>query len=199
LDIDPLRQLFAKGKIGMYMSYVHAETAIYGKQMTMADEWGMADIPVDGPVIGSQSYAGTNGYLLNAKSSHLEEAWKVYRAIFADLDHLAEYDAEGYGISVIPEVIERAAALKSRKNQPFFQISGRDRIWPTVPHELNPNAVKVDGNDLYDSLKDLILGEEEIAPALDSLTQRYNQAYVSGLKNHLGKDMQIPGFDPKNP
>ena len=35
LDIDPLRTQFAAGKIGMYMSYTHAEPGVYANQFPM--------------------------------------------------------------------------------------------------------------------------------------------------------------------
>lgn len=49
LDIDPLRTQFAAGKIGMYMSYSHAEPGVYANQFPMdSDKWDCAPIPTVG-------------------------------------------------------------------------------------------------------------------------------------------------------
>ncbi|MCR5754347.1 MAG: extracellular solute-binding protein, partial [Acetatifactor sp.] len=92
LDIDPLRTQFADGKIGMYISFTHAEPGVYANQFPMEQEWGCAQLPVtDGKVVGAEHYQPMNGYLFNAEGKHLEEAWKVYRAIFTDVDVLKGY------------------------------------------------------------------------------------------------------------
>lgn len=77
LDIDPLRTQFAAGKIGMYMSYSHAEPGVYANQFPMdSDKWDCAPIPtVGGKKLGKQYFSGTSGYLLNAKSENLEKAY----------------------------------------------------------------------------------------------------------------------------
>ena len=49
LDIDPLRTQFAAGKIGMYMSYSHAEPGVYVNQFPMdTDKWDCVPIPTAG-------------------------------------------------------------------------------------------------------------------------------------------------------
>ena len=69
LDIDPLRTQFAAGKIGMYMSYSHAEPGVYANQFPMdSDKWDCAPIPTaGGKELGQQYFSGTSSYLLNAK------------------------------------------------------------------------------------------------------------------------------------
>ena len=61
LDIDPLRTQFAAGKIGMYMSYSHAEPGVYANQFPMdSDKWDCAPIPtVGGKKLGKQYFSGT--------------------------------------------------------------------------------------------------------------------------------------------
>lgn len=103
LDIDPLRTQFAAGKIGMYMSYSHAEPGVYANQFPMdSDKWDCAPIPtVGGKKLGKQYFSGTSGYLLNAKSENLEKAYQVYHDIFTTEDYLVGYYEGGYGVSII--------------------------------------------------------------------------------------------------
>lgn len=98
LDIDPLRTQFAAGKIGMYMSYSHAEPGVYANQFPMdSDKWDCAPIPtVGGKKLGKQYFSGTSGYLLNAKSENLEKAYQVYHDIFTTDDYLVGYYEGGY-------------------------------------------------------------------------------------------------------
>ena len=104
LDIDPLRKLFAAGKIGMYMSYTHSEQGVYETQFPMEQEWGCAEIPVmDGNVVGAQNYSLNNGYLFNSDSKNIEAAWKAYTSVFANIDNLAEYNEQGLGVSTVPK------------------------------------------------------------------------------------------------
>ena len=65
LDIDPLRTQFAAGKIGMYMSYSHAEPGVYANQFPMdSDKWDCAPIPTaGGKKLGKQYFSGTSSYL----------------------------------------------------------------------------------------------------------------------------------------
>ena len=116
LDIDPLRTQFAAGKIGMYMSYSHAEPGVYANQFPMdSDKWDCAPIPtVGGKKLGKQYFSGTSGYLLNAKSENLEKAYQVYHDIFTteDMEKLKKRFPEascimlGRGILRNPELIE---------------------------------------------------------------------------------------------
>lgn len=88
LDIDPLRTQFAAGKIGMYMSYSHAEPGVYANQFPMdSDKWDCAPIPTaGGKKLGKQYFSATSSYLLNAKSENLEKAYKAYHDIFTTED-----------------------------------------------------------------------------------------------------------------
>lgn len=200
LDIDPLRKLFAAGKIGMYMSYSYAEVGVYENQFPMEQEWGCSEIPVlDGTIVGAQNYSLNNGYLFNKNSSNLNAAWKAYVDVFANLDNLSEYYSDGLGISVIPAVIEKADLKQCYIDNPALLLDKNDKIWPKVPHEANVNAVLVDGLDMYDVFTELIFGQMEIEPKLQDLTIRYNNAYQNGINAGIGKEFMIKDFDPLNP
>lgn len=200
LDIDPLRQIFADGKIGMYISYIHSEAGVYQRQFPMAEEWGCAPLPTSGgQVKGAQNYSLNNGYLLNQGCEHPEAAWTVYRELFADVDTLTEYYESGYGVSMLPQVLARGEKDGYTPAQPALLIGEGDQLWPLAPHEENPEAVMLEGQDFNLVFKELIFGTEPVKPVLDELTRRYNEAYQAGLASGIGREIRYPDFDPLQP
>lgn len=192
LDIDPLRQLFAQGKIGMYISYLNAEISIYDTQFKMNDEWGYVDLPtVNGKKIMPQNCALNNGYLFNAESEHLDEAWKVYRAIFSNVDNLTQYYMENLGTSIIKTVVLNAQAQGYPLKDELFSIKEYEKIWPVAPHEMHPEVVVVEGMDMYETFKMLIFEDESIPLTLGNLTIRYNEAYQQAIKEGFIQPIKI--------
>lgn len=200
LDIDPLRTQFAAGKIGMYMSYTHAEPGVYKNQFPMEQEWGAIQLPVTGGnVVGDENYQPMNGYLFNAESKNLEAAWKVYTAIFANVDNLTEYYEAGLGISTVPAVIEKAKPAKHYVDNKDLLITDGDSVYPLTPQEANVDAVIVEGQNMYETMADMILGDKDIKEGLQDLTDRYNAAYQTGIAEGIGQEIKIDNFDPLNP
>lgn len=200
LDIDPLRTQFAAGKIGMYFSFTHAEPGVYANQFPMEQEWGCAQIPTSGgKVTGAQNYTAMNGYMFNAESKNLEAAWKVYRDVLTNLDVLTEYYEKGLGISLVPAVTGNASPAAYYLDNPDLLIGQGDRVWPKAPHELNPDAVVVEGLNNYDTFASMIIGDQDIEKGLADLTDRYNAAYRAGIAQGLGTDLTIAGFNPLQP
>lgn len=200
LDIDPLRTQFAAGKIGMYMSFTHAEPGVYQSQFPMEQEWGCAQLPVTGgKVVGAESYQPLNGYLFNAKSENLDAAWKVYRAIFSNVDVLKEYYEQGYGISTVPAVIENAKPAQYYIDNPDLLITDTDAVYPQAPHEANVDAMIVEGQNMYETMAEMILGDMDIKSGLQDLTDRYNLALDTGIAEGAGEEIKIDNFDPMHP
>ena len=158
LDIDSLRAQFADGKIGMYFSYNHAEPGVYTNQFPMTEyEWGCAEIPVpEGVARGAQDYEAQFAYLLNADGPAIEQAWKAYTSIFADLDFLTEYYEQGFGVSVVPAVLERAKAGEAYQKNPSLLLLDSDIIWPDTPDEKYSDVLIVEGLNFYDTFGELI-------------------------------------------
>lgn len=204
LDIDPLRTQFADGKIGMYISFTHAEPGVYANQFPMdASKWGVAEIPtLTGTQMGAEHFQAMNGYVLNAESKNLEDAWTVYRELFADVDLLAGYYSAGLGISLVPAAIEKATPAECYTLNPKLLIQDTDAIWPMTPQEANVDAVVVEGETMYNVFANLIwndASESEIASTLQDLTDRYNAALDQGINEGIGKEIKNPNFDPMNP
>lgn len=204
LDIDPLRTQFADGKIGMYMSFTHAEPGVYANQFPLdTSKWGVADIPTQtGTQPGAENFTAMNGYCLNADSENLEDAWTVYRELFANVDLLAGYYSEGLGISMVPAAIEKATPAEVYTLNPKLLLEDTDAVWPKTPQEANIDAVVVEGEDYYNTVANLIWndsGEDEIASTLQDLTDRYNKALQQGIDDGIGTEIVNPDFDPMNP
>lgn len=204
LDIDPLRTQFADGKIGMYISFTHAEPGVYQNQFPMdSSKWAVAPIPsLTSEMVGANNFTAMNGYCLNADSDHLEDAWVVYRELFADIDLLAGYYSAGLGISMVPAAIEKATPAECYTNNPALLVSDTDIVWPNTPQQVNGDAVVVEGQNYYDVFATLIWNNSsaaEIDTALQDLTDRYNAALQRGLDEGLIDEIVNPNFNPKNP
>jgi multiple sugar transport system substrate-binding protein len=200
LDIDPLRTQFAAGKIGMYMSYTHAEPGVYKNQFPMEQEWGCVQIPTTGGVVkGAQNYTPINGYLFNADSKNLDAAWKVYTAVFANVQNLADYYSAGLGISSVKAAIDLATPDEVYTKYPDLLVTATDKIYPKIPSTINADAVVIEGQDFYSTFAEMIIGDLDIETGLLDLNERYNKAYRAGIEEGLGQEVKIENFDPMNP
>jgi multiple sugar transport system substrate-binding protein len=200
LDIDPLRTQFAAGKIGMYISFTHAEPGVYKNQFPMADEWGVVQIPtLSGQVTGAQGFVANGGYLFNAESENLDAAWKVYNSIFMNIDFQVEYYEAGLGISIVPAVIEKASPAQVYLDNPDLLIGTTDSIWPRNPQEANATAFVLEGMDSNATFASMFYGDTDIAAGLQDLTDRYNAALKAGIDEGTITPIVKSGFDPKSP
>lgn len=202
LDIDPLRTQFAAGKIGMYMSYSHAEPGVYANQFPMdSDKWDCAPIPTaGGKELGKQYFSGTSSYLLNAKSENLEKAYKVYHDIFTTEDYLVGYYEGGYGVSIIPAILEKAEPSDDFKNKEWLKINPEtDALLPKPPHGAFTSGMIVEGEDMFKTCESIYYGGADIESTLQDLTDRYNKAYQEAIENGTGYEIKIENYDPMNP
>ncbi|MEY8353209.1 hypothetical protein AALB39_07580 [Lachnospiraceae bacterium 54-53] len=201
LDIDPLRTQFAAGKIGMYMSYSHAEPGVYQNQFPMdSSKWDCSPIPtVGGKTVGKQYFSGTGGYVLNAKSPNVDKAFKVYKDIFANEDYLIGYYEGGFGVSILPGVIEKAEPAEDFQNKEWLLIRDTDALLPKPPHNAFASGMVVEGEDMYKTCESIYYGDADIDSALKDLTERYNKAYQEAIKNGSGHEVKIVDYDPMNP
>lgn len=201
LDIDPLRTQFAAGKIGMYMSYSHAEPGVYENQFPMdSSKWDCAPIPtVGGKALGKQYFTGTGAYVLNAKSPNVEKAFQVYKKVFANEDYLVGYYEGGYGVSILPSVIAKAKPSADFQNKKWLLISDIDALLPKPPHSAFASGMVVEGEDMYKTCESIYYGNADIESTLKDLTERYNKAYQDAVKNGTGHEIKIANYDPMNP
>jgi multiple sugar transport system substrate-binding protein len=201
LDIDPLRTQFANGKIGMYISWTHAEPGVYKDQFPMdSAKWNAAPIPTsDGKENGKQGINFTSAYLINAKGKNVEKAFKAYKDIFTTESYLTGYYEGGYGISIVPQVIKKAKLGQEYSSKPKLQMLDIDAVLPREPHEINAAAVAIEGQDYCKTFESIYYGGADPTSTLKDLTDRYNKAYKDGISKGLGKEVKIPDYNPLKP
>lgn len=202
LDIDPLRTQFAAGKIGMYMSYTHAEPGVYENQFPMdSSKWDCVPIPtVGGKMTGKQYYEGTSGYMINAKGNNIEKTFQVYKDIFANEEYLIGYYEGGFGVSILPSVLEKAKPSEDFKTKEWLLIHPEmDAMLPKAPHEAFVSGMVVEGEDLFKTCESIYYGGADVDSTLQDLTERYQTAYQKAIENGTGYEIKISGYDPMNP
>lgn len=201
LDIDPLRTQFANGNIGMYISWTHAEPSVYSEQFPMdSDKWDAAPIPTStGEEAGLQNIKFTSAYLINANGDNVDLAFKVYKEIFTTEDFLVGYYEGGYGISIIPSIVEQANLKEDIADKEWLKMQDIDGVLPLTPQEQNVQAVIVEGEDYYSTFESIYYGGADPASTLQDLTDRYNAAYQKGIADGTGTEIVIENYDPLNP
>jgi multiple sugar transport system substrate-binding protein len=201
LDIDPLRTQFAAGKIGMYISYTHAEPGVYASQFPMADgqDWGCAYIPIlNGEYQGKSNFTATPAFLMNSASKNKDAAWKAYKAVILNPVNLRQHYEQGYGIGLIPAAVNGAVPGKKYQEYPALLRSDHDSLWPLTPTEKYPQGIIIEGLSYYDTIASLIAGQGDIDKGLADLSNRYNTAYQKAIKDGLATDLTIAGFTSRD-
>ncbi|WP_020620281.1 ABC transporter substrate-binding protein [Paenibacillus daejeonensis] len=172
LDIDPLRAQFAQGKIGMYINH-SSEPAVYTDQFPTDVNWEAAVVPsIDGNPQGALWVNAGNYLAISEKTPHKEAAFKFMEYLYGT-ELRAEYQEEGYGISVLPYVNEAA-------NEPELNgISGflpteNDAIYPASPAAITES--RLEGLKATDALIRYILTGGDLDATINDLNTRYNQA-----------------------
>lgn len=185
LDIDPLRAQFAAGKIGMYISYTHAEPGVYNNQFPMeaGQDWGCAPLPVQGGNAISRSYFNvTPSFLLNKESKNIDAAWKAYRSVLLNVDNLRQHFEQGLGISLLPAVLENAQMGEKYRQFPALLRSDHDGLWPLTPESKYSEDFIVEGASYYDTFASMVFGQTDITRGLRDLSTRYNKALDNAIK-----------------
>lgn len=199
LDIDPLRTQFAAGKIGMYISWSHADPGVYQSQFPTQEKWNVAQLPtIDGKVY-SQSIQPYKGYMITKNCKAPEKAWKACNDLFYSDDFVKAYHEAGLGCVMVDDMKDKVNAPEILKGKEDGLLGDNDKFWPATPQELNSQAVVVEGNDQYATFAAMIFGSEDIDKGLAALTDRYNAALEKGIADGKGKELKISGWDPANP
>lgn len=191
LDIDPLRNQFAAGKIGMYMS-LSAEPSVYDSQYPTKVNWGVAQVPTfDGQAPKGANYinAAGNWLYISSTSEHKKEAWEFMQFIHSD-DVLVPYFELGKGVAIIPSVTAKAKE-SSLKNFKDF-VPKDDAIWPVYP------VHKVEGKAWQGVVVEYIFGLLPIDKAIDDMNKRYNQGLDDAEGSGIAKRVVIPDFNARN-
>ncbi|MDF2960400.1 MAG: transporter substrate-binding protein [Paenibacillus sp.] len=191
LDIDPLRNQFAAGKIGMYLS-LSAEPSVYDSQFPTKINWGVAQVPtIDGQAPKGANYinAAGNWLYISSTSKHKKEAWEFMNFIYSD-EVLVPYFEQGKGVALIPSVTSKAKEPVLKNFKDFTPKD--DAIWPVYP------VHKVEGKTWQSVIAETILGVTPLDKAFDDLNKRYNDGLDAAEKNGTTKRVVIPDFNARD-
>ncbi|MGU3472596.1 ABC transporter substrate-binding protein [Paenibacillus sp. D51F] len=189
LDIDPLRNQFAAGKIGMYFS-LSAEPGVYKSQFPTQINWGVAQVPtMDGGAPKGANYinGGASWLYMSSQSKHKKETWEVMKFLYSD-EVLVPYYEQGKGVSVVPSVISKAKAPELKNFQEF--APKEDVMWPPYL------ALNVEGKAWQNVIAESILGFQPIDKAIADLNKRYNDSLDKEDQAGGTKRIVIPDWDP---
>lgn len=199
LDIDPLRTQFAAGKIGMYISWSHADPGVYQSQFPTTQNWSVAQLPtLDGKVY-SQNIQPYGGLMITKDSKHYDADWKVLNDFFYNEEFDEAYHEAGLASILAPALQSKVSTPSLLKGKEENLLGKNDKLWPATPQAINDQAVVVEGNDQYTTFLTMILGNANIDSTLSDLTKRYNDAYQKGITAGKGTKVQYSSFDPANP
>ncbi|MEK8132303.1 sugar ABC transporter substrate-binding protein [Paenibacillus filicis] len=188
LDIDPLRAQFAEGKIGMYLSY-SSEPGVYKSQFPAKIKWAAAPAPtIDGTVKGASGFVGGQWLGISEKSKYKDEAWKFLNDMY-EQSVLQGYHEQGYGISMVPDVIAKAKAPNIGGIEGFLP-NANDGVWPVSP------TVSVQGAKFEESFLKYIMQGGDLNAIIGDLNKRYNDALDKGISSGDITIKPNPSFDP---
>lgn len=192
LDIDPLRAQFAAGNIGMYLSF-STEPGVYQDQFPTEINWAGTLAPtLDGQRKGTSEIVSAGTWMGISKiSQHQDAAWKFMEFMYAD-DVLTAYHEKGFGISVVPNIVEKAKT-PDVKGMEGFLISEQDSLWPVSPN------VTPEGANYADAFFKYMLDGGDVGKITEDLNLRYNEALAKSVEKGEVKTSPIPAFDPSNP
>lgn len=199
LDIDPLRTQFAAGKIGMYISWAHAEPDVYENQFPTTQDWGVEPLPTLNGKAYSQAIQPYGGLLITKGSKHYDADWAALNDFFYSETFDKAYYEAGMACLLPAKLLAAAKTPDLYKGKEEDLLGKSDKLWPATPDMLNSQAVIIQGNDEYATFAQMILGTLNIQSGLADLTKRYNDAYQQGISSGKGQKVQISNFDPANP
>jgi multiple sugar transport system substrate-binding protein len=190
LDIDPLRAQFAEGKIGMYLSH-SAEPGVYTNQFKAKIDWAAAPVPtLEETPKGVSAIDRIDWQGISAQSKNKDAAWKVLQWFYRQ-ELLTNYHEQGFGVSVLPEVL-KTAKESTMKGVSYFLPNKTDANWPVAPV-----LSKIEGKNADAVYTDYVLGvATELDKNLSDLSARYNKALEAGVAAGDTKKVVIPDFDP---
>ncbi|MBP3359300.1 MAG: extracellular solute-binding protein [Clostridia bacterium] len=171
IDNDTARAQFAEGNIGMICA-AGWDVDVFNEQFEVKNDWGIGEYPVLDEFNGGYPYgvpSGGSNYFMSAMSQHPEEQLEVYKWLLT------------------PD---------ERNNQKKLAQKGREEFsiykYPLAKMDdaSNPGAIiKVEGDDCWTQLKDVVLGTGDITEGLAKISDSYNSAMDKAAA--AGEDMEV--------
>ena len=169
IDNDTARAQFAEGNIGMICA-AGWDVDVFNSQFVPKNDWGIAEFPVVDTFKGGYPYCVNNGivdYFMCADSPHPEEQMYVYKWLLS----LNKSDED----------------KKQRKgNDEFSQY--KYPLAKSDDADTPDSMVKIEGENKWDGLKNLILNNDDIELGLQKISDTYNAAMKKAEES--GEDIQ---------
>ncbi len=191
MKVDPMRANFAEGLVGFYGNAAQ-EVGVLTKQFPTKMPWAAASLPtINGEVKGAVGYVINHGYQMIRTSKNPEATMKVIEWLSSE-DYLRDFYLNGYGQPITQKWVDE---LANEDLGPIMQFSLQeyDSIYPKLP------AVTPEGDFYETELWNLIWSSEDIATALQNLTDSYNYAYEREVAMGKVKRLTVPDFNIMNP
>ncbi|RXZ83692.1 extracellular solute-binding protein [Paenibacillaceae bacterium] len=191
LDIDPLRAQFAEGKIGMYISYSY-EPGVYKDQFPPKINWAATQVPAidETESEGIINMGGLSWIGMSSKSEHKKEGWEFMKFMYSD-ELLREYHENGYGLSVLPHVLN-GAKVPDIAGMEYFIPTKFDGNWPVQP------SITLEGKAVWDEFMKYILVGGDFQSIVTDLNTRYNAALDKAIQDGTTTAEPDPSFDPRS-
>lgn len=194
LDIDPLRAQFAQGKIGMYFNH-SGEPGVYKEQFPTEIKWAAAQPPTeDGTIKGAIQIVGGSYIGISNDSPNKEAAWKFMEYVYS-LDLQTAYYENGYGVSLIPAVLEKGKKPEIKGIEGFLPTK-YDAIYPANPTPTTES--QVEGTKWAEEFAKYVLAGGDLKQVISDLNNRYNAALKMARDSGLTSIGADPSFNAVN-
>lgn len=168
VDNDTARAQFAEGNIGMICA-AGWDVDVFNDQFPVKDEWGITEYPVIDEFTGGYPYcvgAGSS-YYMSTQSKYPEEQLEVYKWFMTLIeDEEVRMSKKGH---------EEFSTFK----YPIAKVDGVSN--PT-------KLLKLEGDDCWTMMKDIILSDVDIEEGLNEITDTYNEALERVIES--GEDVE---------
>lgn len=169
IDNDTARAQFAEGNIGMICA-AGWDVDVFDQQFVPKNDWGITDFPVMDTFKGGYPYGVNNGivdYYMCANSTHPDEQMYVYKWLLG----LNKEDTE---------------KMKRKGNDEFSQY--KYPLAKSDDAEAPTTLLKIEGDNSWDSMKNLVLNNEDVDAGLKKISDVYNAAIKKAADS--GEDME---------
>lgn len=169
IDNDTARAQFAEGNIGMICA-AGWDVDVFDQQFVPKQDWGITEYPVIDTFKGGYPYGVNNGivdYYMSANSAHPDEQMYVYKWLLS----LNKDDAE---------------KMKRKGNDEFSQY--KYPLAKSDDAEVPTELLKIESDNCWDSMKNLVLNNDDVDAGLKKISDTYNNAMKKAAE--AGEDME---------
>ncbi|WP_159619128.1 ABC transporter substrate-binding protein [Ruania rhizosphaerae] len=178
LENDPMRQAFANGEIGMFIS-ASWDLSVINDQFATDQNWAVAAAPYnDGetPVRQISNVAGVT--CLNAATEDMETAAAAFNE-YIGRDLWLTIGQQGLAFPARTDITADEVAEGQAPQFAGYLTTEEDTAWAPSPHQ----DMELRGELIGDLLRRLILGTDNIETELQNLADQYQETYDQGVED----------------